>query len=218
MLVREILAKVNLRCNKSASNDYDNIWRYQVKEAYNKEVLDLVRRIVKGKTNMLEGDEETSSTVDDLQILLEVKTLTSKNKGVFNETEKLPSGYLYHKRVTPLASKGECSEVRLKSHLKEEVNVDDLKGYPSFDFEETFHTLKGNRINIYHEKDFSIDAVILVYYRSPKKVDFTKLDEVIEFKDDFCELIVDNMARLLNSDMENLNQKGLADERVEKII
>jgi hypothetical protein len=218
MIVREILAKVNLRCNKSASNDYDNIWRYQVKEAYYKETLDLVRRIVKGKTNTLEGDEETSSTIDDLQILLDSKSLTSKDKGNFNESEKLPSNYLHYKRVTPIVSKGECSDVRLKSHLREEANVDDLRGYPSFDFEETFHTLKGNRVNVYHEKDFKIDSIDLVYYRLPKKVDFTKLDEVIEFNDSFCELIVDNVARLLNSDMENLNQKGLADERVEKII
>ena len=218
MTVREILAKVNLRCNKSASMDYDNIWKYQVKEAYNKEVLDLVRRLVKGKTNTLEGDEETSSRVDDLQILLDTKPLSSKNKGVYNETEKLPSNYLYHKRVTPIASKDECSGVRLTSHLKEEANVDELHGYPSFDFEETFHTLKKNKINIYHENDFEITEVDLTYYRLPKKVTFVKLDEVLEFNDGFCELIVDNMARLLNSDSESLNQKGLAEERVEKII
>lgn len=218
MVVKEVLAKINLRCNKSASMDYDNIWRYQVKEAYNKEVLDLVRRMVKGKTNTLEGDESTSSRVDDLQVLLNTKPLNSKNKGEYNESEKLPSDYLHYKRTTPIVSKDGCSGVRITSHLREEGNVDVLKGYPSFDFEETFHTLKGNKINIYHEKDFEITGIDLVYYRLPKKVDFTKLDEVLEFKDDFCELVIDNMARLLNSDMENINQAGLAKERIENII
>lgn len=218
MTTRQILAKVNLRCNKAASEDYDNVWRYQVKEAYNKSVLDIIRRMIKGKTNTLEGDEETTSRIDDLQVLLVTDSLVSRNKGKFNETEKIPKDYLYYKRISPIVSKDNCSEVAIRSDLKQEANVDSFLDYPSFDFEETFHTIKGNRFYIYHNDEFKINSVFLTYYRTPKFVDFTKLDEVIEFKDDFCELVVDQIASLINSDMESPNQVQLADKRTESII
>lgn len=213
MTVREILTKTSLRLNKSASRDYDNIWKYQVKEAYYKETLDLIRRLIKGKTNTAEGDEETRGRIDDLQVLLVTEPITSKNKGKFNETQKLPSNYLHFKRLSPTVSNEECTGVSIRSDLKQEANVDVFSDFPSFDFEETFHTIKGNRIYVAHNDKFTITDLNLTYYRLPKKVDFTKLDEVIEFNDNICELIVDGIARLLAGDMENGGQVGLAQQR-----
>jgi hypothetical protein len=213
MTLSQVSAKIDLRLNKGASGDYDNIWSYQKQEAFNKAVLGWVRRQKRGKNITQEGDEETDSRVDDLQVLLKVETVSSRDRGLFNETEKLPADYLYYKRITPYVSKNDCTGVIIKSTLREEANVDELITLPSFDFEETFHTIINNKIHVYHNKDFTIDKLQLTYYRKPKMYDFKKLSSVVEFKDDVCELIIDAACSILASDIESFNQKSVADQR-----
>jgi hypothetical protein len=216
MTISQVSAKMDLRLNKAASGDYDNLWSYQKEEAFTKAVNEWVRRQKRGKNLTQEGDEETRDRIDDLQVLLKTEGLSTKNKGVFNATDKLPSDYLYFKRVTPYVSKDFCEGLTIKSHLREEANVDDLKNLPSFDFEETFHTIINNRIHIYHNKDFRINKAELTYYRKPKTYSFKKLDSIVEFKDDICEMLVDEACKIMASDIESPNQKISADERVEK--
>lgn len=216
MTLLQISAKIDLRLNKSASDDYDNLWPYVKQEAFNKAVNEWVRRQYHGNNIKQEGDEETVMRVDDLQVLLKTDNLIIRDKGVYVETNKLPSDYLYFKRLTPYVSKGACHGVAIKSNLKEEANVDSLVNeLPSFEFEETFHTLIGNRVHVYHNKDFTIDKVELTYYRKPIFYDFKKLSTIVEFKDDVCELLVDEACKIIASDIESLNAKALTESRDE---
>lgn len=215
MKILQASAKIDLRLNKGASGDYDNLWSYVKEEAFNKAVTEWVRRQFHGKNQTQEGDEESTIRVDDLQILLKSDVLAVKNQGIFAKTTKFPTDYLYYKRLTPKVSKGICEGIKIKSHLREEANVDDLLIVPSFKFEETFHTIINNAAHIYHNKDFTIDNAELTYYRKPKVYDFKKLDTTIEFKDDICELMIDEACKIIGSDLENFNQKALAQERAE---
>lgn len=216
MTIGQASAKIDLRLNKGASGDYDNLWKYQKKEALNKAILSWVRRQKRGKNLTQEGDEESRDRVDDLQVLLKTEVLKTKKKPEYNQTDKLPDDYLFFKRLTPYVSNGICSNVTIKSHLREEANVDDLKDMPSFEMEETFHTLKGNRAYIYHFGRFIINKVELTYYRLPIVYDFKNMNEVMEFKDDVCEQVIDEACKIIASDIESPNQKALADERIEK--
>lgn len=215
MTISQVSAKINLRLNKGASADYDNIWSYQKEEAFNKAVNEWIRRQKRGKNQTQEGDEESADRIDDLQVLLKTENLTSRNKGLFNQTNKLPSDYLFFKRLSPYVNKGNCTGVLIKSHLREEANVDDLITMPSFDFEETFHTIINNKIHVYHNKDFTIGKLQLTYYRKPKVYSFKKLDTVLEFNETVSEMIVDDACKILASDIESINQKNLAQERAE---
>lgn len=216
MTLSQVSAKIDLRLNKGASADYDNIWSYVKQEAFNKSVNEWIRRQYHGNNIKQEGDEETVIRIDDLQVLLKSDNLSFRDKGIYIETGKLPSDYLYFKRLTPYVSKGNCSGVAIKSHLREEANVNDLlPQLPSFDFEETFHTIRGNKIHLYHNKDFIVDKVELVYYRKPVFYNFKKLDSIVEFKDDVCELITDDACKIIASDIESLNAKALTESRVE---
>lgn len=216
MKLSQAFAKMDLRMNKSASGDFDNIWPYNKAEALNKAVNDWVRRTKHGKNVTQEGDEETDMRVDDLQMLLKKDALAVRNKGLYAETDRLPTDYLYYKRLTPIVSKGICNNVAIKSHLREEANVDDIINLPSFNFEETFHTLIANRIHVYHNNDFKVEKAELVYYRKPKVYDHQRLDTAIEFKDDVCELLIDEACKILASDIESINQKSLAEQRVKE--
>lgn len=215
MTVSQASAKIDLRLNKSASADYENLTSYQKGEAFNKAVNDWVRRQFRGKNDTKQGDEKSIARVDDLQPLLKAKGLSVIDKGLYVETEKLPVDYLYFKRLTPIVSKGNCQDVIIRSSLREEANVDDLLTIPSFNFEETFHTLIGNRAHVYHNKDFVVDNIQLTYYRKPKVYNFAKLSDTIEFKDDVCEMIVDEACKILASDIESMAQKQVAEERAE---
>lgn len=215
MTVADVSLKIKLRLNKGDTHDYDNLWRYHQADAFNKAVLEWVRRQKHGKNQTQEGDEETEIRVDDLQVLLTRDTISFRDKGIYVETSKLPANYLYFKRLTPVVSNGYCSGVRIQSNLREEANVDNLLPTCSFKFEETFHTLIGNRINLYHNGEFVVDKLEIVHYRKPKVYDFSNLDDVIEFKDDVCEILVDEACKILASDMESFNQKTTAQERAE---
>lgn len=213
MTLQQVATKVKLRLNKGDSGDYDNFWMYQIQEAFQKAISGWVRRQIHGKNVTQEGDEESLIRTDDLQILLKTEPLNVTDKGIYVQTEKLPTDYIHYKRLTPTVSKGKCSNVQIRSYLREEANVDQLLNFPSFDFEETFHTLIGNRAHIYHNKDFVVEKALLTYYRKPKTYDFKKLNSVVEFNDEICDILVDETARILASDIESLNQKMLAQER-----
>lgn len=215
MTIADVSLSMNLRLNKGDSQDYDNLWSYHKENAFNKAVNDWVRRQKRGKNVTQEGDEESDARVDDLQVLLKKDTIAIKDKGIYAESAKLPSDYLYFKRLTPFVTSSKCSSVRIQSYLKEEANVDANLQMCSFDFEETFHTLIGNRLNIYHNGEFVIDKAELTYYRKPKVYKFSKLDDVIEFKDDICDILVDEACKILATDIESFNQKNAAQERAE---
>lgn len=215
MTIADFSLKLDLRLNKSANNEYDAIWSDVKEEVANKALLEWVRRQIRGKNQTQEGDEETTARVDDLQVLLKSEILKVTKKDRFFETEKIPSDYLYYKRLTPTVKKGECDSIEIKSYFSEEANVDDNGSMsPSFEFEETFHTMIGNKFRVYFD-DFTVEKVKLTYYRRPKKLDFNRINDVIEFKDDVCEMIIDEAAKIKASDIESLNQKNLAQERVE---
>ncbi len=90
MTIRQVSAKIDLRLNKSASGDYDNIWSYVKEEAFSKAINSWVRRQKHGKNVTQEGDEETDMRVDDLQVLLKVSKLSANNKGIFVQHIEYP--------------------------------------------------------------------------------------------------------------------------------
>lgn len=224
-----IWLKVKERLNKLDSSDYDNIECWQVREAYNKAQLEWVRRQIHGNNQKQEGDEETRIRIDDLQNLLKPSFLSGTTKeSLFFETAPLPKDYLYFKRVTPLASKNGCTGKRINSKLREEANVDELlddwSSQPSFDFEQTFHTIIGNKIRVYTNDDFEVEKVKLTYYRKPREIDFGNCEHLDgsagqdidpEFKDDIVELIIDDTISILAGDIESPNQYQLTKQRTE---
>lgn len=215
----DAINKISLRLNKLYSQDYNNIDTWKISEAVNKAVDDVIRRGLKGNNQRREGDEETSFAVDDFAVLLKEDIKKPSKKDIYDFIE-IPEDYRYFKRLTPIASKGSCNNIRLKSSFIEEANVDeylnDYNSKPSFDFEETFHTEFSNKFKIYHNKDFTIDLVSLIYYRNPQYIDIEKggPNYEWEFKEDLCELMVDEAVKIIAGDTENAAAFQSAKERI----
>jgi len=225
-----LVIKVKQRLNKLDSQDYDNIECWQVVEAFNKAQVEWVRRQLHGINIVKEGDEQSTRRIDDLQILLNTITVPFI-KAEISSYSDLPANYLQWKRVDIYAKKGCCEDRRMSVYLAEEGNLnqllfDDAKK-PSFDWAETFATLKNNKVNVYTNNDFEISKGSLTYFRQPVRIEvlgcvdpytntLTTVDVVSEFKDDIVELLIDEAASILAGDIESGNQFSRGTETAER--
>ena len=227
-----ILLKIQQRLNKLASNDYDNIEAWQIVEAFNKGQVAWCRRQLHGMNTKQEGDEQSKRRIDDLQIILTDTPLTlAKKDAYFTTTTGLPANYFEWKRVSGKATKECCDDPRrMVITLAEEANVDELlrdnMKQPSFEWGETFCTLKNGELLIYTNNEFEIPNVILSHYRQPRRIEingvvdpYTNIASVVdvesEFKDDIIELMVDEAAKILAGDIESFSQSQVATQQVE---
>lgn len=214
--------KIKQRLNKLASNDYDNIQCWQIVEAFNKGQSDWCRRNLHGSNTKQEGDEQSTSRIDDLQILMKTSTITLSNKQTYYETPDLPSDYMRWKRVSINATSECCPKPKpMVVYFSEQGNLDELlrdkNKQPNFEWGETFAMLKGNKLQIYTNGLFSIVNPTFTYYRQPVKIQiagcsdpYTQIQSLTdiecEFKDDLTELLIDEAAKIIAGDIESMNQ------------
>lgn len=230
MLNSTVTIKIKQRLNKLDSQDFDNITCWQIVEAFNKAQVEWARRQLHGVNLTKEGDEGSTRRKDDLQILLETFNLNIANKQYYY-AGLLPDDYLQWKRVDVLSKKDCCDKRSMMVYLAEEANLRELlrdkSKQPSFEWGETFATLKGGDVNIYTNEEFDIEQADLIYYRQPIKIQilgcvdpYTNLASTAnvecEFKDDIIELIIDEAASILAGDIESGNQFSRGTEGAER--
>ena len=225
--------KVQERLNKLASNDYDNIECWQVVEAFNKGMIEWVRRQIRGGNIYQDGDEQSRRRIDDLQqILLQVK-LPIQDRGIFYETvSELPDNYLEYKRIDAQAVNECCVDPRpMTIYLAEEDNRsqllrDEMKK-PSFEWATTFATLISNRARVFTNDEFTLESAQLTYYRFPVNIQIANcvdpytgavsaVNVECEFKDDIIELLIDEAVTIIAGDIESGGQQGRGSESAER--
>ena len=225
-----LVIKVKQRLNKLDSQDYDNIECWQITEAFNKAQVEWVRRQLHGINIVKEGDEQSTRRIDDLQLLLGTINIPFI-QGDISYYSDLPSNYLQWKRVDVYAKKGCCDDRRMSVYLAEEGNLNQLlfdnAKKPSFEWAETFATLKNNKVNVYTNNEFDISSGALTYYRQPVRIEVsgcvdpytstqTTTDVICEFKDDIVEVLIDEAASILAGDIESGNQFSRGTETAER--
>ena len=225
-----LVIKVKQRLNKLDSQDYDNIECWQVVEAFNKAQVEWVRRQLHGINIVKEGDEQSTRRIDDLQLLLGTINIPFI-QGDISSYSDLPTNYLQWKRVDVMAKKGCCDDRRMSVYLAEEGNLNQLlfdnAKRPSFEWAETFATLKNNKVNVYTNNDFDISSGALTYYRQPVRIEVlgcvdpytgtqTVTNVECEFKDDIVEVLIDEAVSVLAGDIESGNQFSRGTETAER--
>lgn len=222
--------KVKQRLNKLASNDYDNIECWQIVEAFNKGQFDWCRRNLHGTNIVREGDEQSTTRIDDFQILLKTIIIPATDKNDYYETDLLPDNYLRWKRLSVKASNDCCKNRKMVVYLVENGDIDillrDSNYKPSFDWAETIATLEGDRIKIYTNNEFEVAEARLTFYRYPISIQVkgcnnpglnitSTLNVECEFKDDITEVLIDEAVKILAGDIESFNQMQRAQQSVE---
>ncbi len=228
-----IQLKIKQRLNKLASNDYDNIECWQMVEAFNKGQADWCRRNLHGINLPKEGDEASTSRIDDLQKLIVEYTPNLVSGDVYYETaQAIPTDYLRYKRISAKVKNDCCKDSRpMVVYLAEQGNVDlllrDVNKKPSFDWAETFATFIDNKMQMYTNGEFTVESVTFTYYRQPVKIQIagcvdpytqvvSPIDVECEFKDDLVELLVDEAVKILAGDIESTIQMERASNSVEQ--
>ena len=230
MLNQTILLKIKERVNKLDSQDYDNFETWQIVEAFNKAQTDWTRRNLHGLNVLKEGDEQSTSRIDDFQVLLTTVPQNGSNQGKFIQFP-IPADYLRWKRVSSSASSECCPEPKpMVIYLAEEANVDtllrDKSKQPSFEWGETFATQENNFVKIWTGGSFNLSSIELTYYRQPRRIEITGIpdpytlltplaDVISEFKDDIVEVIIDEAVKILAGDIEATVQMQRAGQSVE---
>lgn len=230
MLNSTIIIKIQERLNKLASNDYDNIQKWQMIEAFCKGQVDWTRRNLHGLNIVKEGDEQSTRRIDDFEVLLTTTNLIISNRQYYFESNDKPADYMQWKRVTTMATKDCCPKPKkMVVYLAEVANLDELlrdnNKKPSYEWGETFCTQKDGKIQIYTNGEFIVDKVELTYYRQPTKIQITgvqdpytgltpAVDVLSEFKDDVIELLIDEAVKILAGDIES----GLQIQREAKAV
>lgn len=230
MLNETIILKVKQRLNKLDSQDYDNIESWEIIEAFNKAQVEWARRQLHGLNVKQEGDEQSTRRKDDLQVLMTTIPLQA-NKNSLYYTSLIPDNYLQWKRVDITAVKDCCETKQMVIYLAEEGNVQELlrdaSKKPSFEWQETFATLKDNQLLVYTNDEFLISELNLTYYRQPRRITIINVidpytatvatsNTLSEFKDDIIELIIDETVSILGGDIESPNQMGRAMQTAER--
>ena len=230
MLNSVLTIKIKQRLNKIDSQDYDNIECWQIVEAFNKAQVEWARRQLHGINVVKEGDEQSTRRIDDLQVLMITEELPATNQQIAYSLD-IPQDYLQWKRVDVYAKNDCCPDRRMTVYLAEEGNLNQLlrdeAKRPSFQWGETFATLKNNKVFIYTNEDFDISKASLTYYRQPVRIQiqgcvdpYTSVQSTsnveCEFKDDIIEVILDEAVSILAGDIESNNQFSRGTETAER--
>lgn len=217
-----IQLKIQQRLNKLSSNDFSNIQCWQVVEAFNKGMVAWLRRNIRGTNMYKEGAEQSIRRIDDLQVILkDGAAMNVTDKGDYFETDfnAWPADFFEWSKFNLFAISECCPDpVRMKCALVEEANVDEYlsdKNYrPNYEWGETFATIKGNKVQIYHDKKFQVSSFGISYFRQPRFIQIQNckdpyigqipaVDVLCEFKDDLCELFIGEAAKIIAGDTNN---------------
>lgn len=231
MFVQDVHLRIKTILNKIDSFDYDNIEAWQINAAFNAAQLLWVRRNLHGYNYFLEGDESSKMRIDDFQILLKYNNLQLIKDDGFYISYDIPDDYLLFKRIDLVAKKGCCENKDMVCYLAEQGNLhlllnDDMRK-PSFEWRETFCTMRDNKIEIWTNNEFEIQEAKLLYYSIPPFIEMagvysTKTGTLAAndvhpiFKDDIVELIIHEAAKLLAGNIESINQIQINTSNVEQ--
>lgn len=234
MKAQVIILKVKERLNKLDSQDYQNLPGWKILEAFNTFQYQWCRINTHGGNPYREGDEGSTTRIDDLQILLLGKPLTLTDTGDYFESNvsDWPQELLRHKRVNLKVTKECCSTPKsMIVYVAESANIDiyrrDQHTKPNYAWGETFGVIFGNKLQIYHNNEFQVSSCSLDYYRQPVRVASTlykdaytnalpAVDVDCEFKDDVAELMCMGASDILAGDTDNPQQSQRLNQIVEK--
>jgi hypothetical protein len=218
MTIQETYVRFLQLVNRNATNNNVNVDLYRFVKMFN----DLQNRYVEWVL-----DKRNDDSIRDVQKLLVVEQpLPPEGSTASTVTFTLPSDFFDFANISAVASSECCEKERVlvyevKSEDAEEI-YNDKYSEPSFEWRETFGYLSENRF-VTFVKDFSIEELLLTYYRKPLQVDiagYPRLDGTPsvsidpEFEDAIVNRILLAMAKEFSAINENPQSYQLDKDRL----
>lgn len=155
--------------------------------------------------------------INELEYLLKVNI----EAPIINKTDEyveaqLPTDVFRYRASYSLADRGSCTGVRVFNYDKNAANLNpilqDAATGPNFDYEETPCILSEGKLKIYYD-DFSINQVLVTYYRKPKQIDiagYTRIDgsPSTDVDPEFPDEHVNQIINILVTEIERQSRDG----------
>ena len=163
MKTSEVYNRYILKSEKNGTNDNISTDKQRFIEIYNESQIRYEQYIYDLKNE------------DDFRYIESLLILNNQIKDSKKEREfysfQLPNNYFDLSSAYALGSKGNCSNKKIDlpiEVLDDEINLylNDEHTKPSFEYRESLYSIGGGNINVYFT-DFTIDSIILSYYRYP---------------------------------------------------
>lgn len=147
--------------NKLATNSSQNVSKSSFVRTFNAVQLQWVEDRVK-------LNEVNNIRIDEIQQLLTQSELKVKKEPLYFYSA-LPANYYHARRVR--AKVGQCS-MGCYPAKEGDVNVllNDEFWKPSKEWGETFYTLAGDQVRVYHDNQFTVSSIDFLYYRLPVNI------------------------------------------------
>lgn len=184
--IESLLYKLNLRLNKLASNEHQEIPVENKILVLRESILTLIKRKINTNNQLHVGFDANKKRYHDLQILIEkaedhelcLELIDEKiNKwgaeliALKPEMMFMVSGYI-------LADKEECKDrvisldIDIAKHSDIDVLLKSTDYAPSFEYQETISSISGNVLEVYTDGTFEPTKAYISYIRYPKEVDY----------------------------------------------
>lgn len=235
--VTSLLYKIDMRLNKLATNDHQEIpvenKILSLNTAQNKLVL-----LKLDENNIYkQGFDAFKKRYEDLQMLVEpphehplLLTLVDKqlNKWTADLSQLTPK-YMFYVDSYALAEKGVCKNhvMYVNKDLTKHADITVLLANnfinPSFEYQETFCTVSSNLYEVYSDGDFQFTKAYISYIRYPQKIDFEgyigldnnpSITQNSELPDYLEDELVDLAIQELAMSTENISAIQSSDKRI----
>jgi len=212
----ELYIKLSEKANKNATND--NI-------AYDKPRLKFA--INEAQNRFLEGilDRRNEDEIRYVQKFLVDSKLKEEKVTDDSCYYLIPTNFFDLANVHAIAKSGSCKDkIKLWEVKSENVHeyLYDQYNKPSFYYRESFYYLTKDSIRVFKD-DFTLDTLMLSYYRYPKEIDFEGYVDVNgnhssaispEWDDKSMDRIITLAVKNLNISMENFNAAQINQQQI----
>ncbi len=182
ILTQQLLYKLDMRLNKKSSNEHQSIPKEDKILALNEAQIKLIKKKV-GTNNIYGlGLDSFKKRYEDLQqLIVQFEPLSVSFTADIYSSWEADLGALTHKFMFPLdmyalCTKGSCTKRVV--YLSKLIKHGDLSTLmfnthytPSFEWQESFAVISGNKIITYTDGTFVVDQFNLSYMRYPQKID-----------------------------------------------
>lgn len=165
MITSQLYDRYILKAEKNSVNDNISTDRQRFVEIYNEYQIRYLEYIYGLKV------EEDMRYIESL--LIKDKKVSDSKKGRETYSFEIPKNSFDVSSVYALGTKGKCKSKKLDLtevlDTEKELYLLDDSTKPSFEYRESLYTIGSGNINVFYT-DFSVESIILSYYRYPKNL------------------------------------------------
>lgn len=168
MTIKEMHYDFKKKLNKIDSQQYKNLLVPEIDWVLNEAQELFVKMVAKPRMRSYLGFEINQRTIDDIRTLV----VNNQCLDVSNDTVTLPDDYWHYVRAEVEMSKGNCTGIKAKFHVRQHDDEFENSPFDKSSFE--WRTVNGvffeNGIKLYTDGSFSNDRFCISYIKRPRYI------------------------------------------------